>query len=161
MTSHKDPNPKSHNGLFFQPHEHRETVGPGHIFRIWQPTNTVMHLSTVLIIADRRRSWSVCKLVQEDSVHGRADYREYCAPVHQQKQDAHLPHYNNDDHENCKPLYLYLNKTQQLHSRCWIDLVRSYDVGNEDKYEFVKCGRMLPKSFDYARRKHFELYTSP
>lgn len=118
-----------------------------------------MHLSTVLVVIARGRSWSACKVVQEKMVNQDSNFNHYCARV-----QGHTPAHpatvidRHTEKDKCYPVTIHPDESQQFHADCWIDLQRSYDMSDEDNYEFVYCGRMEGDSFTYAKEKHLELY---
>jgi len=163
-SSPRTADPKS-DAHFFKPQnpEQRKRVQPGRVYRIRMPDNRVMNGSTILIIHAREHNWAVCKFVQRWTVETDSEYEQHCAPVnvHTTEHPSPKPNHHIDQAE-CHALTIFPEKKtdQRLHSDCLIDLQRSYDVGNEEDYEFVYCGRMEADSFQYAKKKHYELYNS-
>lgn len=145
---------------YFKPEAKPSSIRRGNVYRIWKPNDMVMHRSTVIIMLDNGRSWQGCKIEKMENVPSDMDNMEhYWARVHVHMSSAVCHKINYDaDQPELHELTLYPDQGQTLASECMVDLERSYDIGREDEYEVIYCGKLDGKSFEYARKKHLELY---
>lgn len=145
---------------YFKPGQDPTSVKRGDVYRIWKPDDVIMHRSTVLILLYNGRSWQACKIEKVNNVPtNRRNYRHQWAHlhVHQSHEPCEKPNMHIEQAE-LHELTMYPAPDQVMAEDCMIDLERSYDIGNDDDYDFIYCGKLDSRSHKYATKKHIELY---
>jgi hypothetical protein len=131
----------------------------GYIYRIWKEDDSVMHLSTVLIILSKGTSWATCKIIRCTPKDSDYDFKHYHSKVQEQSLDKEkeIPRPTRAL-ARLRPVTAIMDEKQGLEADCWMNLERSYDMGYDDDYYVAYCGKLTKESFQYARTKHLELY---
>lgn len=134
----------------------------GHIYRIWKEDNIVMHLTTVVLVLAKGRSWQVCKITRcsQNDRSAATFYEEHSKMSEEEPTDTKTEsNTRNRASSKLEPVIVSINEKQGLAPDAWVNLEESFHVGHPDDYQVVYCGKLTTKSLEYAVKKHKELYT--
>jgi hypothetical protein len=146
----------------------------GELYRIWQPTNTQVHLSTFLILTitgtcmkclkiihrppeevdDRFQGWHAKIRIKKESKSSQLPSTKSWHPkqaVEQEREDA-------GDLDACPVISA---ASQEFKDDCWIVLRGSWNIDWRHGYRFVYCGKLEKKDFADIKDIYQELNTSP
>lgn len=133
----------------------------GHIYRIWKEDDIVVHLTTVVLILAKGRSWQVCKITRcsQNDRSGATFYEEHSKLSEEESTDTRTESTSrNRASSRLEPVTVSMNEKQGLEPDTWVNLEESFHMGRPDDYQVIYCGKLTTKSREYAVKKHKELY---
>lgn len=143
-----------------------EDTREGDIVRIWKENNDVMHLKTVVVIRAKGNLLAVCKInrcIPRSSDH---HFKHHNAQVKILQHPETSKTDNGNDgtasyaqktgniSANLPPVEVIMDEKQGMEDNCWLNLERSFDMGVEDNYKVVFCGKLEAASRKMAKEKY-------
>ncbi|TAQ86912.1 hypothetical protein B7494_g4753 [Chlorociboria aeruginascens] len=114
----------------------------GEVYRIWNPTNTEVHLDTDYKF---RRGHRKLKPVLDTPPPRRS--ARHLKATRQEQED-----------EEDEVYHLRLRKEQAMVPDCWVNMAASWNIDWRKEHLFAYCGCLEESSFNRAKQLHLELY---